>query len=440
MSIRCCCCVLIWWSATTCASPKEPADAQQSSFVWSEELHVEADALLSVAVEDGPAVTVVGGLPNQGLIVEWREDHWSRASLPEGVPLLWWVDASSERTLAVGEASTILRKSGDAWLADVVVEPAPRTVLYGVWGQWAVGASFDPSDEQPGVLLTYRDEVWVLEERFDERLFKVWGTSESDIWAVGEGGLILHFDGTSWSRSQAPTDARLVAVMGRGADDVYAVGGDFPGMVLHWDGLAWSQFAETPQGLSGVWTAPGRGLYVGGDRGYIARFGPDIGSPVASDMSETIVAANMDVHALAGGGLVVAVGADLLVGATEPRHGRVQAYGGTLGGALEPQLDAGVVDAGSDAGTPDAMAVDAGVLDAGWPANGQECGINPDIGAYCSTDFTCWLLVDSDTVICTEECETSADCVSYGVGACCQIPGVQTLKTVCIPGSYVECQ
>ena len=85
----------------------------------------------------------------------------------------------------------------------------------------------------------------------------VWGSSDQDIYAVGHISAastltILHFDGASWSAlapcsgSGAPcidpaTDAgghSLGAISGRGASDIYAVGDS--GEVLHFDGTTWS--------------------------------------------------------------------------------------------------------------------------------------------------------------------------------------------------------
>jgi hypothetical protein len=69
-------------------------------------------------------------------------------------------------------------------------------------------------------------------------LFGVWGSSASDIWAVGTAGLILHFDGSKWSKvTPAPTINTLYGVMGRSANDVWAVGSK---AILHFDGTKWS--------------------------------------------------------------------------------------------------------------------------------------------------------------------------------------------------------
>jgi hypothetical protein len=58
------------------------------------------------------------------------------------------------------------------------------------------------------------------------------GTASKDVWAVGEVGTILHWDGTSWSESPSGTNEDLADVWGSGAHDVWAVG--YSGNILHW--------------------------------------------------------------------------------------------------------------------------------------------------------------------------------------------------------------
>ena len=51
----------------------------------------------------------------------------------------------------------------------------------------------------------------------------VWGSSGSDVFAVGNGGNILHYDGTTWSRMESP---RIISMACGGiGEDVFAVGG-----------------------------------------------------------------------------------------------------------------------------------------------------------------------------------------------------------------------
>jgi hypothetical protein len=100
--------------------------------------------------------------------------------------------------------------------------------------------------------------------QFSTRLLSVSGTSASDIWAVGdqetsnlgpyppEVTLIMHWDGSSWTRVPSPNPgafvSRLIVVKAFGPSDVWA-SGFFQNsdtqmatdMTLHWNGSSWSQ-------------------------------------------------------------------------------------------------------------------------------------------------------------------------------------------------------
>ena len=54
----------------------------------------------------------------------------------------------------------------------------------------------------------------------------VWGSSANNVWAVGDSGVVLHYDGTSWSRVASGTMMVLTAVHGTAANDVWFGGGD----------------------------------------------------------------------------------------------------------------------------------------------------------------------------------------------------------------------
>jgi hypothetical protein len=68
-------------------------------------------------------------------------------------------------------------------------------------------------------------------------LNSVWGTGAKDLWAVGEAGTILHWDGSAWSPVPSGTTSSLKSVWGAKANDVWAVG---DGVLLRWNGKAWS--------------------------------------------------------------------------------------------------------------------------------------------------------------------------------------------------------
>ena len=58
------------------------------------------------------------------------------------------------------------------------------------------------------------------------------------MFAVGNGGTILHYNGTVWSVMTSGTSQDLSGVWGSSGSNVFAVGYD--GTILHYDGSSWS--------------------------------------------------------------------------------------------------------------------------------------------------------------------------------------------------------
>ena len=82
---------------------------------------------------------------------------------------------------------------------------------------------------------------WVRADPATEvSLYAVHGTGPADVWAVGDLGTILHFDGSGWTKASPVTQLNLRGVWAAGAKDVWAVGDQ--GVALHWDGKAWGRF------------------------------------------------------------------------------------------------------------------------------------------------------------------------------------------------------
>src|SRR5262249_18609982 len=70
----------------------------------------------------------------------------------------------------------------------------------------------------------------------------IWGSGESDVWAVG-ASTILHWDGSAWMRVSSSATNGLSGVWGSGGSDVWAVG--VFGTILHWDGSAWMRVSSS---------------------------------------------------------------------------------------------------------------------------------------------------------------------------------------------------
>lgn len=143
-------------------------------------------------------------------------------------------------------------------------------------------------------------------------LFAVWGSDATSIWAVGAGGTVLFYDGTSWTRQATPTDQQLTAVWGVPGGEVWAAG--FGATVISFDGQRWTdrspadEFfvagdAGVPTGdaaaglrrnLWGAWVTGSEeqtdAVYVVGDRGTILAYLEDAWIRVPSGVQEDLSA------------------------------------------------------------------------------------------------------------------------------------------------------
>lgn len=111
--------------------------------------------------------------------------------------------------------------------------------------------------------------------------------NESDIWAVGAGGVIIHFDGTSWIQVESGVSANLNDVWFVDATHGYAVGDG--GSVIFYDGTTWSsQSVGITTNLYGVSFADvDKGVVVGAG-GNMALYNTGVWTVVTSDITTDI--------------------------------------------------------------------------------------------------------------------------------------------------------
>lgn len=89
----------------------------------------------------------------------------------------------------------------------------------------------------------------------------VWGSSATDVYAVGLQGTILHSRGDGvWAAQTSGTTKDLHAIWGSGPHDLYAAGD----VLLHSTGDGTWTPQAAPSGLMGVWGSAADDLYVAG--------------------------------------------------------------------------------------------------------------------------------------------------------------------------------
>jgi hypothetical protein len=247
---------------------------------WERVHHEPAAALLAIA-HTRLGTFAVGADDGTSATVLHAEDAAFARVAVDVRGTLWWVAEAADGSVAlVGEGPTVLRTTDEAWRTAErwraePVEGAEGTTLYGVWEgtneRFAVGGDV-LREEARGVLLRrdasggWAPDPRVASEHLEGALFKVWGRADDDVWVVGERGLVLHFDGTDWTRVASPVRTRLLTVHGATDGAPIVVGGASNGVLLeHEAGALVEHGPEWMPTLSGVFVRGERAVVVGSD-------------------------------------------------------------------------------------------------------------------------------------------------------------------------------
>jgi hypothetical protein len=119
--------------------------------------------------------------------------------------------------------------------------------------------------------------------------YDVFASSPSDVWIVGSGGAIIHYNGTAWSPMTSGTTNDLNGVWGSGPGDIYAVSAG--GAIVHYNGTNWSPMASgTTNELKGVWGSGPGDVYAVGPSGTILHYNGTNWSPMTSGVTNTLYA------------------------------------------------------------------------------------------------------------------------------------------------------
>lgn len=241
---------------------------------------ISEGALMSVWGFAPNQVYAVGGQPDRGAAWRFDGNSWAPLEVPEG-PMLNWVHGAGETLFFVGNQGRALRlREGEF----ETLETGTREDLWGVWAAddaqvWAVGGNARDFDAEP-VLLHFDGQRWEsipLPEldRPTNALFKVWGLSSRQIFAVGAIGTILGFDGEEWKQMPSGASDDFVSLWGRAPDEIVAVGGRSNGMIARFDGERWeSEIIAGLPGFNGVWMDCTGTAHINGLNGVTLRLAP----------------------------------------------------------------------------------------------------------------------------------------------------------------------
>jgi hypothetical protein len=220
-----------------CNEDEEPEAADRgwwSTEVWGTgpgdvlELSFDGDSLQPAVRRGGAAGWTRTELDVSDLVAEYRAIFGADR---EPYFQLWAAGGPDGSIHLAGDFALVYRQDGASW--ERVYSGLRLTDWQDVWATgedaFIVGTA--------GKILRRTGDTYVLDEPVSGDLLAVWGSGPGDVWAVGDGA--LHWYGGNWMPTVVASGVVLAALDGRAADDIYAAGET--GLILHYDGQAWTQ-------------------------------------------------------------------------------------------------------------------------------------------------------------------------------------------------------
>ena len=225
---------------------------------------------LTLLLEDPAGMPL--GIGPDGTTLGWDGTFWLTGETGTAAILkdLWtWTQGGKTHAYLVGEGGKMLYFNGTVFQPMLTGIYTDLEGLFGFDSEdvYAVGAG--------ATLLHYDGDSWAPVDLgpdvpWSGRLYDIWGSDPFHVWAVGQSGKAVFFDGTTWTLQQLPTTEALYSIWGSGPEDVWVVGQS--GALLHWDGATWFSQVIGGANLRTIWGLASDSVWIAGDDGTLRHF------------------------------------------------------------------------------------------------------------------------------------------------------------------------
>lgn len=275
----------------------QDTDAPTAALTWS--VHRDADPLgmfMSAWGTGASDVWIVGGQPDEGVLLRGGPGGLDPIDLPEGTPMLNWVHGTSASDVwLAGLRGTLLHWDGSTFTSHSQDVPEAFWGVHAAEGQvLAVGGPFRAEGQQP-ILYHHDGTEWaslpipselspsgLFKAHHDGSLFQVVGAEGTALSVAHDGTTAPVATGTgidliTLHRAEGDAGSRLIAVGGRAT-----------GILMEHDGTRWNLLDEAFTGLSGVHDLGDGQVVAVGERGLTVHYNRTTGALTDNLQSPTL--------------------------------------------------------------------------------------------------------------------------------------------------------
>jgi len=196
---------------------------------------------------------------DNGTMLRFNGSSWSAMSFPSSSSVYGIWGSASNNVYAVTSAGEVLRFNGSSW-STVTTSSSP------LWAVYGSSANDVYVSGENGVAMRFNGTSWSsVNASTTGTLAGIWASSAANLLAVGSSssgatGLAMSNTGAGWSSITMPSSAMLTSVWGPTANDVYATGD--AGLIVRFNGSAWSAMSSGTSDL--LWAVSGSPAGTGG--------------------------------------------------------------------------------------------------------------------------------------------------------------------------------
>ncbi len=245
-------------AGNACPQASTPPTCSTSNWCWDNPLS-EGRTLSTVR---GRSATDVWAVGERGIALHWDGTCWARILSGNSLQLRAAWPAAGKTWWFAGAGGALLKWDGSTWTSQALAEQLTFHDIEGASDTSAIAVG------QMGAIYTFngqrwRPQSWDAGTSLAPELLAVWPVSDTEAWAVGRGGTLVHGVDGGWSSSSRLGAVDLMAIAaGADAGTAYAVG---RGLLATHANSTWtaSGFATSSTPLNGVWTSAGVTRVVG---------------------------------------------------------------------------------------------------------------------------------------------------------------------------------
>ncbi len=196
---------------------------------------------------------------DNGTMLRFNGSSWSTMSFPSSGSVYGIWGSASNNVYAVTSNGEVLRFNGSSW-STVTTSSNP------LWAVFGTSANDVYVSGESGVAMRFNGTSWSsVNASTTGTLAGIWASSPTNILAVGSSssgstGIAFSNTGSGWSSLTLPTSAMLTSVWGASATDVYTTGD--AGLIVRFNGSTWSTMSSGTSDL--LWALSGSPTGTGG--------------------------------------------------------------------------------------------------------------------------------------------------------------------------------